>query len=433
MKKIHRHNRNIFVKMIFRTDIRLRHALRHFKFFVKWLVLSVVIGIVCGIIGSAFHYAVDFADHSASQYPHLLYFLPVSGLIIVFCYRKLNILNDGGTNSILRAARAEDTTALRITPLIFGATFLTHLCGGSAGREGAALQIGGSLGSFISRKLKLGKYEQQLMVMCGMSATFCALFAAPLTAAFFSIEVAGVGTVFYAGLVPSVTASFIAMLISRLLGVSAMSFDIAAAQPVNVEVFIKVIFIAMMTALLSIIYCSAMHNSTRLYKKYIENPYIRIITGAFIVIAATMIIGNRDYNSAGMDKISEALSGSAVPEAFILKLLLTAITLGAGFKGGEIIPTMFIGSTFGCTIGAFLGLDPLLSAEIGLIGLFCGVVNCPLSSILLSVELFGSGNFILFGVTAAVTYMLSGYYSLYSGQKFMNSKLMPITFEKSAK
>ena len=174
--KIERNNDTAYQRMLFRVAIRLRHSTKHLRFFIKWIFYGLIIGILCGLAGTAFHYALSFAASSFAAHPQLLYALPFSGLLIVFSYRALKIYNDQGTNSILRAARAEDTSALRVAPLIFLATFLTHVCGGSAGREGAALQIGGSIGSFISRKLKLSIFDQQLMVMCGMSATFCALF-----------------------------------------------------------------------------------------------------------------------------------------------------------------------------------------------------------------------------------------------------------------
>jgi H+/Cl- antiporter ClcA len=397
------------------------------------MIFAVITGVACGLAGSAFHYALDFAAETFGRFPYIIYMLPLSGIFIVFIYRLLQIFNDEGTNSILRAARAEDAAALRVAPLIFISTFLTHLCGGSAGREGAALQIGGSIGSFIGRKFHMGKYDHQLMVMCGMSATFCALFATPLAAAFLSIEIAGVGTVFYAGLVPSVLASFIAMLISRSLGVEPLSFPYAAAQTTDIYLLLKILLFASLTALLGIIFCSVMHNTRNTFQKFIRNPYLRVAAGSLLVIAITFLSGTHAYNGAGMETIERALSGEAEPEAFILKLILTAVTLGSGFKGGEIVPAFFAGSTFGCTLGILLGLDPMFAAELGLIGLFCSVVNCPVTSILLSVELFGSDNFLLFGITAAVTYMLSGYYSLYSGQKFMNSKLVPVAFERPAK
>lgn len=272
-----------------------------------------------------------------------------------------------------------------------------------------------------------------MLVMCGMSATFCALFGTPLTAAFFAIEVAGVGTVFYAGLLPAVVASFIAKLTALSLGVSRQAFIIAGVQETSLFLFVKIIALGILCAMLSIIFCRVMHTASALYRKYLKNDYVRIMAGGFLVIILTLLSGSRDYNGSGMTVITAALAGTAAPAAFAVKMLMTAATAGAGFKGGEIIPAMFIGATFGCTAAPFLGLDPVLGAEICLVAFFCGVVNCPVSSLLLSVEFFGSGNFLLFGVASSVSYMLSGYYSLYSGQKFMNSKLTPTPISRLAK
>ena len=411
----------------------LRHAFRHFRLFAKWLAVAVLLGIICGLAGTLFHFLIDSASSLFCRFGFLLYFLPAAGLLAVFLYHISQIYDDEGTNSILRAARAETTSAFRVTPLIFLSAFLTHLCGGSAGREGAALQIGGSLGSFLARKLRLKKYEQQMFVMCGMSASFSAVFGTPLTAAFFAVEVAGVGNVFYAGLVPSVAASFIADLISRSLGVSAPSFFSSETQPTTVMLFVRVILLGIFCALLSIAFCRIMHLASALYRKYIPNAYLRIFAGGLIVIAATLLSGSRDYNGSGMDIIAAALVGNALPAAFLIKMLMTAATSGAGYKGGEIIPAMFIGACFGCTVAPLLGIDPAFGAEICLIAVFCGSVNCPVSSILLSIEFFGSGNLLLFGAASAVSYMLSGYYSLYSAQKFMNSKTNPLPVRRSAK
>ncbi len=433
MNKLNRHSDNYRELMLLKFDMKLRHAFRHFRFFLKWLAIAILLGIVCGLTGTVFHCLIDTAAGLFDRFSLLLWLLPAAGVLTVFSYRSLGIFNDEGTNSILRAARAEDTSAFRVTPLIFLATFLTHLCGGSAGREGAALQIGGSLGSFAARKLKLNKYEQQMLVMCGMSAAFCALFGTPLTAAFFAIEVAGVGTVFYAGLLPAVVASYIAKLISARLGVYRMSFQFSEIQPHSVSIFIKVILLGIACALLSILFCKLMHTASMMYKKYISNDYLRIIAGGFIVILLTLLSGSRDYNGSGTAIIAAALAGTAFPCAFAIKMILTAATAGAGFKGGEIIPAMFIGATFGCTMAPLLNMDPAFAAEICLIAFFCGAVNCPVSSILLSVEFFGSSNFLLFGVASSVSYMLSGYYSLYSGQKFMNSKISPIPINRDAK
>ncbi len=420
-------------RMLFRAIIRLRHSYYHLKIFFRWIFLALIMGILCGLVGAFFRKALDFAAVFSGTHSWTLFLLPAAGLLIIFSYKIMNNLDDQGTDSILRSARGEAVTRFCTGPLIFLSTFLTHLCRGSAGREGAALQIGGSIGSFLGRRFHLGQYEHQMAVMCGMSASFCALLGTPLTAAVFTIEVAGVGTVFYAGLVPSVLASMTAMVTARFFGVQLTTFPAAAAQAQDPSTLLRVILLSMIMALMSILYCSSVHTARSLYQKYFSSPFIRIVAGGILVILLTLLFGTGKYNGLGMPVILEALQGHAAPQDFLLKLILTAVTLGAGYKGGEIVPTFFIGASLGCTLAPLLGLDPMFAAEVALIGLFCGAVNCPIASILLSVELFGADNFLFFGIAAAVSYMLSGYYSLYSGQKFMNSKLLPVSFERNAK
>ena len=168
--------------------------------------------------------------------------------------------------------------------------------------------------------------------------------------------------------------------------------------------------------------------------KWFKNPYIRVVVGALAIIALTYLTGSRDYNGSGMDIIEHAVvGGHAKGWAWALKIVFTAITIGAGFKGGEIVPTFFIGATFGCVVGHLFGLNPGFAAAIGMIAMFCGVLNCPIASIVLSIELFGSKGFILFAIAAGVSYMLSGYYGLYSSQKIMYSKLKAEYINKDTK
>ena len=192
--------------------------------------------------------------------------------------------------------------------------------------------------------------------------------------------------------------------------------------------------LAVLCALVSILFCVTMHQSERLLGKKVPNPFLRAALGGAALIALTLLGGTRDYNGAGVDVITRALErGEAAPEAFALKLLFTALTLSCGFRGGEVVPAFFIGSTFGCAAGPLLGLDPGFAAAVGLVGVFCGAVNCPLASIILSVELFGSGEILYFAVACCVSYMLSGYTGLYSSQKIMYSKLRPEFIDINAK
>ena len=321
-----------------------------------------------------------------------------------------------------------------MAPLIFLGTVLTHLTGGSAGREGAALQLGGSIGAKSGELLKLDEKDSSLVIMCGMSAVFAALFGTPLTATFFAMEVISVGVIYYVGLVPCIASSLIAYKISLLAGLAPTKFNITGIPRLSLVSVTQIAALAALCAVISILLCMVMEFSHSRFQMYLPNTYLRIAVGGVVIIALTLLVGTRDYNGAGVDVIVAALEkGKAHPEAFALKMLFTAITINTGFKGGEIVPTFFIGATFGCTAAGFLGLDPSFGAAIGLVALFCGVVNCPVASILLSYELFGGSGLVLFAVACGVSYMLSGYYGLYSSQKIMYSKTKPEYININAK
>lgn len=389
---------------------------------IKWIVFSVAIGSIGALIGCFFHFAVDKATVFRSANPRVIYLLPIAGLMIVFLYKISSMENDKGTNAVLSAARENGKVPFLLTPVIILATFLTHLCGGSAGREGAALQIGGSIGSLFSKIFKTQHFNTSVCIMCGMSAVFSAVFSTPVTAAVFSIEVINVGILPYAALLPVLLSSCVAYLISDFLGVAPTRFNISSLSQFDLLTVAKIFVFASAVALVGIFFMYAMHKTAHAFEK-IPNKYIRILTGAAIVIILTLLLGTYDYNGAGMDVVTNALEkGVARPEMFLLKILFTAVTLGAGFKGGEIVPTFFIGSSFGAFFAPFLGLDSSFGAAIGLIALFCSVSNCPIASFILAIELFGSDSAILFALAVAVSYIFSGYTGLYSSQKIMYSK-----------
>lgn len=388
----------------------------------KWLFCAAIIGTICGVVGTLFHFLIQKATFLRNDNPWLLYCLPIAGVIIVFLYKTFGMEEDRGTNLIIESIRTSKVIPIVMAPLIFVATALTHFCGGSSGREGAALQIGGSIGSSLGRIFKMKDSDIHIITMCGMSAVFSALFGTPLTAAIFSMEVVSVGVIYYSALLPCMLSALIAAGVSNYFGIVSESYYVVLLPDFSVEVLVKVAIVAALCAIVSIAFVVAMHTSGKIYKK-IPNQYIRIMVGAIIVIALTVIVGNTDYNGAGMDIISQAFVKDSVPTAFIMKIIFTALTLGAGFKGGEIVPAFFIGATFGNVIGGLVGLNTGFGAAVGLVSVFCGVVNCPFTAILLSIELFGSNDVLLFGFAIAISYMLSGYYSLYSSQKIVYSKL----------
>lgn len=390
--------------------------------FVKWVVVSGIIGIAVGLVGTAFSYGMKWVTEQRQAHPLLVLGLPAAGLLIVFLYHIAGRDDDHGTNSVLAAVRSEDKLSFVTAPLIFVSTLLTHLFGGSAGREGAALQMGGSIGSWFGKIFRMNEKDLQVTVMCGMSACFAALFGTPMAAAIFSIEVVSVGVMYYSALVPCVFASLMALEVARFLGVTGEAMTIAVIPEFTATNTWKVALTAILCAVVSICFCQVLHMVSAKSKKWIPNSYIRIFAVGALVVALHFLLGTEDYMGAGMDIIEKCMHGEVKQEAFVVKMILTALTLGVGFKGGEIVPSFFIGATFGCVMGDLLGTSPSLCAAVGMIAVFCGVTNSPITSLMIALELFGMEALHFFMIGVAISYMLSGYYSLYDSQKILYSK-----------
>ena len=388
----------------------------------KWVLLGGIIGVAGGVIGSLFHIGVNYATAIRGAHPWILYLLPVGGLAIVGLY-KLCHLEGKGTNAIIESVHFGESVPILLVPVIFVSTVITHLCGGSAGREGAALQIGGGLGFQAGKLLRLGEKDLPLATLCGMSGVFSALFGTPLTATVFALEVISVGVFYYSALVPCIVASLAALAISNAFGIAPTHFTFALTAAPRL-LLLRVAALAAVCSLMSILFCVTMHGTERLFAGRIQNPWLRIAAGGAIVVVLTLLVDTGDYNGAGMDVITRAIEGGqAAPDAFFWKLLFTAVTIGSGFKGGEVVPTFFIGATLGCVLGGLLGIPAGFAAALGLVCVFCGAVNCPIASMVLSIELFGAGQLVYFALACGIAYMLSGYFGLYSSQKILYSKL----------
>lgn len=419
-------------------EMRIKRKLRLGSYFmksiIKWGVCSIITGIICGFIGAAFYKCVAIATSTRTEHPELVFGLPVAGLFIVGLYKLCHMLDDGGTNRVIKSIRTEKPLQFRMAPLIFIGTVVTHFFGGSAGREGAALQIGGSLGSTVGKAFHLNPKDMHIITMCGMSAVFSALFGTPITATIFSMEVISVGVLYYVAFIPCLFSSMVALHISHCLGINSSSeaHILEKIPDLNLTSITQVMIIAGICAFISMLFCFTIHNTHTFFKKTFKNPFVRVAAGGLIIVVLTLLVQTNDYNGAGMDVVSRALSGKvARPEAFLLKIIFTAITLGAGFKGGEIVPSFFIGATSGSVIASYIGFDPIFGTAVGLISMFCSVVNCPIASLFLSIELFGAKGLIFYCFACAISYVLSGYYGLYSSQKIVYSKLSPTYINKN--
>ena len=411
----------------------IKRALHYVAVFFKWLVLSLATAAVCGGAGCLFHLLVEKATELREVHGFILYFLPLGGVIIAALYHLFKLEKIDGTNYVINSIRKDGSVPFTMAPGILIATVITHLCGGSAGREGAALQLGGSLGSSLGKLFRLDDKDMHVLVLCGMSAVFTALFGTPLTAVIFVMEVISVGVFYYSAIMPCVFSSVFTYLITVILNMHPVSYKLVTVPLVTPLSLLQSIGLGVIFAMGSILLCLSFSKGEYLLHKVIKNDYIRTVAGGAAIIGLSLLLGT-DYNGSGMGIVDNAiLKGEARPEAFILKILFTVITLGCGYKGGEIVPTFFVGATLGCTVAPVFGMDAGFGAALGLVGLFCGATNAPLASIMLSVELFGVEGLPFYAIICSTCFMLSGYYSLYKSQIIVYDKLKAIFINRKTK
>ena len=392
------------------------------RYFIKWSALALAIGSVAGAAGTIFSMGVSWATGFRLSHPSMLFFLPVSGLLIVWLYHSFHEERNRGTNMVIDAISSNERVTPATGPLIFFSTILTHLGGGSSGREGAALQLGGSIGNSFGEWFKLDERDKKIAIMCGMSAVFSALFGTPVAAAIFSLEVVSIGVLYYAALVPCVFSSFLAVGIARAAGLEGEHFPVEMIPVLDLKSVGLLVLLGILCAAVSILFCVLLHTAEHAYRKYFPDARVRILAGSFLFIALTLLSGTRDYCGSSMGLIESSIEGSARYEAFLMKMLFTAVALGAGFKGGEIVPTLCVGAALGCAFGEITGFAPSLCAACGMAALFAGVTNCPITSLVIALELFGYEGMEYFSIIIAVAFALSGYYGLYASQKFVYSK-----------
>ena len=384
----------------------------------QWLLLAVPTGLVCGAVGTAFHLSVEYVTELRAAQSWLL----LAGLAIVALY-KVTKCEGVGTNNVIRAVQSGEPVSLLLVPAIFLGTVLTHLCGGSAGREGAALQMGGSIGWNLGTLLRLKDHDRRTATISGMAAFFSALFGTPLAAACFAMMVEDVGLTFTSAFVPAFTSALLAYGCSLVFGIAPTHFALTAPE-LNVRTALLVILLGVACAAVSRLFCYTLHFMEHTVPKLLPNPWVRVFAGGVLVIGFSYLFGVGRYNGAGMSVITAAVEqGQALPWDFLCKIFLTALTLACGFKGGEVVPSFFVGATFGCVVGPLLGLPAEFAAAGGLVSIFCGATNVLIPSILLGFELFSGAGLELIALGCGICFMLSGHHGLYSSQTFVTNKL----------
>ena len=409
-----------------KVDINTKELIEHFKAcataFFKWTFFGIFIGLLCGAAGAGFAKSIEAVTALRTAQPWLIYLLPAGGIVTVILY-KLCKVSGVGITAVFESVRTSKAVHITLAPAIFLSSVITHLLGGSAGKEGAALQLGSSIASLMGKVFNLGEKTRHILTMAGMGALFSAVFGTPLGAAIFALEVISVGYICSAAIFPCLVSSITAYCVSSFFGVHAERFEISAIPEMSFDTVWKVAVIAVCSAFVARAFCSTLHHTEEIFAKLIKNEFLRIAVGGAMIILLTILVNTRDYNGGGIEIINRIFeTGEVRYEAFLLKIIFTAITVGAGFKGGEIVPTLFIGATFGGAAATLIGLNPALGAAIGMAALFCSVTNCPITSIVLSIELFGADSMVFCALAAATSFLLSGSTGLYAAQRRLFSK-----------
>lgn len=379
------------------------------KEYLLLLLGAVLTAVLCGGVGALFCYALKFANTIFSQNTWVVFLLPLGGLLTVLIYKVLK-LNKADIHCVFNAIKTNDNINFCLAPAVFVGTVITQFFGGSAGKEGAALQIGGSMGSFVSRSLKLQGEKYKILLLCGMSAVFASVFTLPLTAIAFGLEIVFVSRKFYIkAILPLAISTVGAYCVSLLLGVHPERFSIGNLPQFSGVNFLKIVLLILICSAGCVIFCFAIEGTEILLHRLFKNPYLRIVIGAGVIILLTIIVGNNDYNGSGMHIIEYVLDGGqTVLWAFALKIVFTAITDAAGFKGGEIVPALFIGATLGSAVSTLIGLPSAFGAALGMVTAFCAGTKCMVAALFLGLEFFGFSGLGYFALAIIIAQTVTG-------------------------
>ncbi len=392
--------------------------------FVKWIVLGSVVGILSGTASAFFLKSLDYVTDVRLDHPWLLYLLPLGGVLVSFLYMRYGKNSSKGNNLILeQIGDGQETIPLRMAPLVLFGTLVTHLFGGSAGREGTAVQMGGSLAEWFGKLIKISPMDRKILLMCGISGGFGSIFGTPLAGTLFGLEVVTIGIISQQALLPCFVASFVGDLVTtRFWGVQHSHYVVNEIPSLGLLILLKVILASVVFGLVSVLFSELTHFLKRTFTTFVSNPMLKSAIGGLIIIGLVFLVGSRDYIGLGLPLINDSFEGEGSPFAFLWKLIFTAFTLGTGFQGGEVTPLFAIGATLGNSLaGIFHVYGPFL-ASLGFIAVFCGATSTPIACFLMGIELFGSEGAIYMFIACVVSYLFSGHTSIYTSQVIGVSK-----------
>lgn len=407
----------------------------------KWLAVLIPMAAAIGSASAFFLWSLDALTRVRFSNPWLLWLLPLSGLAVGWLYHRHGKSSAAGNNLLIDEIHQPGAgVPLRMAPLVLIGTLATHLFGGSAGREGTALQMGGSIAGAFARFLKLDAGSVRLLLMAGVAAGFGSIFGTPIAGVVFALEVLVIGRMQYDALIPCFIASLVADWTCAAWGIGHTQYHVAVATAAHLDLWLfeKVVIAAIAFGLAGRCFALSSHQLTDLFKRFIPRPELRPAMGGVLVISLFFLAGTPDYLGLGVlgnrpDAITlPAMFGNMdIPaSAWIWKFVFTVATLSAGFKGGEVTPLFFIGAALGNTLAIALGAPVDLFAALGFVAIFAGTTNTPLASTLLGMELFGAGNGLYMATACIIAYRFSGHTGIYSAQRLAEPKFRALKHDR---
>ncbi|TAJ04353.1 chloride channel protein [Marinilabiliaceae bacterium JC017] len=401
-------------------------------FTIKWLLISGLVGICVGTASAWFLISLKWATTWRTDHLWIVALLPLGGLMIAAMYHYWGQDVVKGNNQLLEEVENPNKIIpLKMAPLVLIGTVLTHLFGGSAGREGTAVQMGGSIADQFTKLFKFKKRDRRLLIVCGISAGFASVFGTPLAGAVFGLEVLVIGRMKYDALLPSLFSAVIANYVCELWPVAHTHYHVAVVPEFNIINLLLAVVAGIAFGLASRSFSLGIEKLSHLFKTYIKNPLFRPVVGGTIVAAFVFITGTTKYIGLGVPTIVEAFSVQQGIHVFAIKIALTVLTLSAGFKGGEVTPLFYIGATLGSALSLFLPLPMGILAAMGFVAVFAGAANTPVACVLMGLELFGTETGVFIMIGCFVAYLFSGHSGIYTSQKIGSPKNPILLRDKS--
>ena len=397
---------------------------RRTQIILQWIGLGCAVGVACGIASAVFLLMLDYATRFRIDHETIVYTLPVAGIAIGLVYERWGQSIKGGNNLILDTIHdGSKQIPIRMAPMVLVGTVLTHLFGGSAGREGTAVQMGASLADTISHRLNLHHQVRRQLLAAGIAGGFGSVFGTPIAGMIFGLEVVWVGRIEYHAILPALVASIVGDVVTRACGVAHTSYPVIPFEAMSPLLALKWLGFGVAIAATSTTFVELTHRLKHWLEARIPRLPLRMMVGGIAVVAMWKLIGSSDYLGLGVPTIVRAfVDPNLPPYAFAAKLVFTSVTLAAGFLGGEVTPLFFIGATLGAVLGRLMGIPVELAAGVGLAGVFAAAANTPLSLSIMAVELLGGNVLPHVVIVCVVAYLITGHRGIYPAQRLTRFK-----------